>query len=191
MLICYARVSTESQTLDPQIDQLTAAGCERIFSDTASGGRMDRKGLSDALGFARPGDTLVVVKLDRLGRTIKGLIDLVDTLDDRQVGFKSLGDQIDTGSATGRLFFHIIAAFAEMERELIRERTQAGLAAARARGRNGGRPKSMDEKQVRAARLMLQDPGTQVVEVAKTFGVSISTLYRYVGKVIPAEKAHH
>lgn len=181
MLVGYARISTDGQTLDPQLDALRQAGCEKVFSDTASGGGMSRPGLDQALEFCRAGDVLVVVKLDRLGRTTKGLIELADVLQARQVGLKSLSDPIDTTTPAGRLFFVMLAAFAELERSLIIERTHAGLAAARSRGRKGGRRPAMTDKQVEAARLMLAAPDSSVAEVAKAFGIGRSTLHRYVG----------
>src|SRR5215216_5603682 len=142
MLIGYARVSTIDQTLALQQDALQQAGCERIFTDTASGARAERQGLDEALDFARAGDTLVVWKLDRLGRSLRHLIETIRQLHERGVGFKSLTEQIDTTTSGGKLVCHVFGALAEFERDLIRERTQAGLIAARARGRHGGRPKS-------------------------------------------------
>src|SRR3990170_7616784 len=142
MQIGYARVSTEEQTLELQKDALTAADCSRIFSDVASGANTERQGLAEALNFVRSGDTLVVWKLDRLGRSLKHLIETIRDLEQRQVSFKSLTENIDTTTSGGKLVFHLFGALAEFERDLIRERTQAGLAAARARGRMGGRPKA-------------------------------------------------
>src|SRR5213596_2012703 len=142
MLIGYARVSTQDQTLALQQDALTKAGCERVFSDTASGALAERQGLEEALEFARPGDTLVVWRLDRLGRSLRHLIDVITRLQGRRVGFKSLTEAIDTTTSGGKLVFHVFAALAEFERDVIRERTQAGLAAARARGRRGGHPRA-------------------------------------------------
>src|SRR5919201_955449 len=141
MNIGYARVSTQDQTLDLQKDALTKAGCERLFSDTASGASTERKGLEQALGQLREGDTLVVWRLDRLGRSLPHLIETVTALEQRGIGFRSLTESIDTTTSGGKLIFHIFGALAEFERNLIRERTLAGLAAARARGRSGGRPK--------------------------------------------------
>jgi len=184
MLIGYARISTDTQTLDPQIDALLLAGCEKVFSDTASGGAMNRPGLDQALEFCRASDVLVVVKLDRLGRTTKGLIDLADVLKAREIGLKSLTDPIDTTTPAGRLFFVMLAAFAELERSLIIERTHAGLAAARARGRKGGRRRALTDKQVDAAKLMLAAPDSSVAEVAQAFGVGRSTLHRYVSSPV-------
>lgn len=144
MLIGYARVSTDDQNLDLQKDALKNAGCERIFEDTQSGAKAKRPGLNAALEFARPGDTIVIWRLDRLGRTMKNLIELVSQLETSDIGLKSLQESLDTSSSSGKLIFHIFGALAEFERNLIRERTQAGLEAARARGRMGGRPKALD-----------------------------------------------
>src|SRR5512143_243828 len=143
MLIGYARVSTLEQTLALQQDALTKAGCERLFTDTASGSLAARPGLTEALAFARPGDTLVVWRLDRLGRSLSHLIDTVALLQERGIGFKSLQEQIDTTTSGGKLIFHVFGALAEFERDLIRERTQAGLLAARARGRLGDDPEHL------------------------------------------------
>lgn len=185
MFIGYARVSTADQRLDLQLDALTRAGCERIFTDQASGGRGDRQGLTDALSHLRPGDTLVVWKLDRLGRTVRQLIDFTAKLGERQINFASLTDGIDTATAPGRFFFHVMAAMAEMERDLIRERTLAGLAAAKARGRLGGRPSKLTPQQLSHARRLLADPEISGAEVARTFGVSRSTLYRSLNRRLP------
>src|SRR5207248_9019601 len=141
MLIGYARVSTHDQTLDLQQDALEKAGCGKIFTDTASGAKAERKGLEEALAYVREGDTLVVWRLDRLGRSLKHLLETITTLNTRKIGFKSLTESIDTTTSNGRLIFNIFASLAEFERDLIRERTKAGLQAARARGRVGGRPK--------------------------------------------------
>jgi len=143
MLVGYARVSTTEQTLDLQFDALKKAGCSKIFTDTASGAKTERKGLDEALSYVREGDTLVVWRLDRLGRSLTHLIETVSQLDNRKIGFKSLTEQIDTTTSGGKLIFHIFGALAEFERNLIRQRTNAGLQAARARGRVGGRPKKL------------------------------------------------
>lgn len=181
MLVGYARVSTTEQSTDLQRDALHGAGCEEIFWESGSGAKADRPGLKKALEYMREGDVLVVWKLDRLGRSLKDLIEVVNGLQDRGIGFKSLTEQVDTTTSGGRLVFHIFGALAEFEREVIRERTQAGLAAARARGRHGGRPRVMDESKVRAAKAMLKDPKTSIQEVCQTLGVSRATLYRHVG----------
>jgi DNA invertase Pin-like site-specific DNA recombinase len=178
VLIGYARVSTRDQSLDLQLDALARAGCERVFSDEASGARPDRPGLAQALSHLRGGDTLVVWKLDRLGRTVRQLVGLVDELRARDVAFRSLTDAIDTSTPAGRFFFHMMGALAEMERDLVRERTSAGLAAARARGRKGGRRPKLSARQVAHARRLLDDPGTSVTDVAASLGVARSTLYR-------------
>jgi len=183
VLIGYARVSTQDQTLALQQDALQQAGCERVFTDTASGASSERMGLEAALGHARAGDTLVVWKLDRLGRSLRHLIDVVTTLQARGVGFKSLTEQLDTTTSGGKLVFHVFAALTEFERDLIRERTQAGLDAARARGRKGGRPRAAalaDTKKVALAQALYADKGLSVADVCRTLRVSRSTLYRYL-----------
>lgn len=178
MLIGYARVSTDEQNLALQTDALEVAGCVRIFTDKLSGSRLDRPGLADALSHLRSGDTLVVWKLDRLGRTVRQLVEFVARLNQNGVEFRSLTDGIDTTTPAGRFFFHMMAALAEMERDLTRERTMAGLAAARARGRNGGRPPALSAKQLIQARHLIQHPDQSMAEIAATLGVSRSTLYR-------------
>jgi DNA invertase Pin-like site-specific DNA recombinase len=182
MLIGYARVSTFDQTLALQRDALQEAGCERIFTDTASGSRSDRPGLAEALDHLRSGDTLVVWRLDRLGRSLRHLIDTVSALQERErgVGFKSLQEQIDTTTSGGKLVFHVFGALAEFERDLIRERTQAGLTAARARGRRGGRPKALDPKKAQIAQALYNDKTNSVADICRTLRISRATLYRYV-----------
>jgi len=160
MLIGYARVSTSDQRLDLQQDALRGAGCERIFTDSVSGAKTERLGLTAALDACRAGDILVVWKLDRLGRSLAHLVATVEDLAGRSVGFRSLQEQLDTTTAGGKLIFHLFASLAEFERDLIRERTPAGLTAARARGRNGGRPKGVDEKKRKAAVALKRDPST-------------------------------
>src|SRR3954467_5036994 len=140
MLVGYARVSTTDQTLELQHDALTKAGCTKIFTDTASGAQTEREGLTEAISYVRAGDTLVVWKLDRLGRSLKDLITRIRELNDRKIGFRSITENIDTTTSGGKLIFHIFGALAEFERDIIRERTNAGLEAARARGKLGGRP---------------------------------------------------
>lgn len=179
MLIGYARVSTPEQDLTPQLEALLAAGCERTFSDKASGAKADRAGLAEALSHARCGDIIVVWKLDRLGRTMKGLVDLSAELAERGIGLKSLTDGIDTGGTAGKLVFHIMAAMAEMERDLIRERTTAALIVARRGGRVGGRKTVMTPRRVEAARKLLAS-GMSAREIAPTIGVSVATLYRHL-----------
>src|ERR671938_488780 len=143
MLVGYARVSTQDQTLDLQLDALKKVGCEKLYTDTASGAKADREGLEEAINYAREGDVLVVWRLDRLGRSLGHLIETITELHRRGVGFRSLTEQIDTTTPSGKLIFHVFGALAEFERDLIRERTQAGLTAARVRGRTGGRPAVM------------------------------------------------
>lgn len=179
MLIGYARVSTADQNLALQTDALTKAGCERIFTEKASGAVSDRAGLAEALAFAREGDSLVVWKLDRLGRSMKGLVDLAAALEGRKIDLRSLTDGIDTRGAAGRFFFNVMAALAVMERELILERTNAGLAVARLAGKVGGRRPSMTPPKLEAARKMLQ-AGQAPKEVASVVGVSLATLYRHL-----------
>ncbi len=179
MHIGYARVSTTEQNLALQTDALHAAGCERLFTDTVSGARVDRPGLAAALSMCRPGDTLVVWKLDRLGRSLPHLVETVRDLGARGVGFKSVQEQIDTTTSGGKLIFHIFASLAEFERDLIRERTNAGLAAARARGRTGGRPKGVDQKKQKAALALKKDAGRSVREICEIVGISRNTYYKY------------
>jgi DNA invertase Pin-like site-specific DNA recombinase len=178
MILGYARVSTDEQDLKLQLDALAAAGCERVFTDKASGAGMDRPGLVEALAFIRPGDSLVVWKLDRLGRSVKGLVEMSADLASRGVDLRSITDGIDTKGAAGRFYFHIMAALAEMERELIRERTAAGLAAARSAGRVGGRKPVMTAAKKTAARTLMAS-GLSPKEVATTIGVSVPTFYRH------------
>jgi DNA invertase Pin-like site-specific DNA recombinase len=179
MLIGYARVSTADQNLDLQRDALKKAGCKRVFTDQVSGARADRPGLADALSHAREGDALAVWRLDRLGRSLPNLIEVVAELERRGVGFKSLTESIDTTTTGGRLVFHIFAALSEFEKNVIRDRTIAGLQAARKRGRVGGRPRSMSDEKLRAAKRLLRD-GTPPKDVAKVIGVSVPTLYRWL-----------
>jgi len=182
MKIGYARISTVDQSLNLQTDALEKAGCDKIFSDQASGVKDDRQGLIDAVEFCRQGDSLVVWKLDRLGRSLKHLIETINLLHEKKVGFVSLQESIDTTTSGGKLIFHVFGALAEFERELIRERTNAGLASARSRGRMGGRPRAMTDKQLRIAQTMLKDPKTTVKDICETLQVSKTTLYRYLNK---------
>ena len=179
MLIGYARVSTEDQSLDLQLDALRQAGCERVFTDKASAAKTHRPGLSEAQSHLRAGDLLVVWKLDRLGRSVKGLVDLVEELDQQGVQFRSLTDGIDTTTPHGRFFFHMMASLAQMERELTAERTKAGLDAARRRGRMVGRKRRMTPSKIESAKQLLGG-GMSPREVAHNLGVSIPTLYRWV-----------
>ena len=179
MFVGYARVSTTDQNLDLQQDVLVAAQCERIFTDTASGAKAQRPGLAEALQCCRSGDTLVVWKLDRLGRSLPHLVETVRDLVTRGGGFKSLQENIDTTTSGGKLIFHIFASLAEFERDIIRERTHAGLSSARARGRKGGRPKGVDEKKRKAALALKKDPVRSVKEICDILGISRNTYYKY------------
>ena len=179
MLIGYARVSTQDQNLDLQSEALTKAGCEKIFNDKISGSRAERPGLTKALEMLREGDTLVVWKLDRLGRSVKNLVDLVGELHQQGIQFKSLTDAIDTGTPSGRFFFHVMASLAEMERELSVERTRAGLEVARQLGRKGGRRRQMTESKIESAKKLLAN-GVPPRDVAMNLGVSVPTLYRWI-----------
>ena len=180
MLIGYARISTHDQTLALQLDALEKAGCEQIFTDQVSGTKAERKGLTEALSHLREGDTLVVWRLDRLGRSLRHLIDTITDLADRGVGFKSLTENIDTTTTGGKLVFHIFGALAEFEREIIRERTQAGLQAARSRGKVGGRPKVLSAKEVQILGNMAADKSLTVSDICRTLGIGRTTFYRYV-----------
>jgi DNA invertase Pin-like site-specific DNA recombinase len=181
MLIGYARVSTDEQNLDMQVDALKEAGCERVFSDETSGVKSERPGLQDALEYMREDDTLVVWRLDRLGRSLKDLVQKVEELQSRNIGFRSLQESIDTTSPSGKFQFHVFSALAEFERDLIRARTQAGLQAARARGRMGGRPREMTPEKLKLAVKLMKDPEIPIPQICKTLGIAKSTLYRYVG----------
>lgn len=183
MFVGYSRVSTLDQNLDLQQEALKRAGCKKLYEDKLSGLRSERPGLQKALEQLREGDTLVVWKLDRLGRNVKDLIDFVTHLDKQTVHFKSLTDQIDTSTPMGRFFFHMMASLAQMERELIVERTRAGLEAAKQRGRIGGRKRRMTPSKIESAKQLLAN-GIPPKEVAINLGVSIPTLYRW----IPATK---
>lgn len=178
MLIGYARVSSKDQNLELQIDELKKTGCSKIFSDKISGINKKRPGLEDALSHLRQGDTLIIWKLDRLGRSLKGLIELVGSLEKGGIHFKSITDGIDTGTPAGRFFFHVMASLSQMERELLIERTKAGLEAAKKRGRTGGRKRSMTPSKVEAAKKLLAE-GMPPRDVANNLSVSIPTLYRW------------
>jgi DNA invertase Pin-like site-specific DNA recombinase len=180
MLIGYARVSTHDQTLTLQQDALEKAGCSKIFTDTASGAQTERNGLEEALNYVRKGDTLVVWRLDRLGRSLPHLITTMTDLEERGIGFKSLTENIDTTTSGGKLIFHIFGALAEFERNLIRERTTAGLTAARARGRIGGRPKALTGRQLSIAQCLYDDPTNSIAEICRTLKISRPTLYRSI-----------
>jgi DNA invertase Pin-like site-specific DNA recombinase len=180
MLIGYVRVSTRDQKPHLQLDALQEAGCERIFKETVSGAKRERPELQSALDFMRTGDTLVIWKLDRLARSTRQLLDTVEGLARRGIGLKALTQDIDTTTAGGRLIFTVFSAIAEFEREIIRERTRAGLDAAHSRGRKGGRPRALVEKDLKQARALLTDPEITVEDVARRLGVGVSTLYRYL-----------
>lgn len=183
----YARVSTNDQTTALQADALERAGCNRIYWDTASGkSTAARPQLEECLADLREGDTLVVWRLDRLGRSLPDLVRIVTELVENGIGFESLTEKIETTSASGKLIFHVFAALAEFERNLIRERTKAGLAAARARGRVGGRKPKLDAKQIRTIKALLCDPKTSVAELARDYGVSRTTIYKHCGVVPPS-----
>jgi DNA invertase Pin-like site-specific DNA recombinase len=179
MLIGYARVSTQDQNLALQLEALKKAGCEKIFKDKTSGSRAERPGLNKALELLRKDDTLIVWKLDRLGRSVKHLVNLVGELHQEGVQFKSITDSIDTGTPSGRFFFHVMASLAEMERELTIERTKAGLETARKLGRKGGRRRKMTDSKIESAKKLLLN-GVPPKDVAKNLGVSVPTLYRWI-----------
>jgi DNA invertase Pin-like site-specific DNA recombinase len=180
MMIGYARVSTQDQNPALQLDALKSVGCDRIFEEKASGAQRDRPELKAALEFMREGDVLVAWKLDRLARSLGQLIETVESLERRGIGFRSLTEQIDTTTPAGKLTFHIFGAMAEFERSIIRERTRAGLDAARARGRMGGRPRALSEKDLAAAKALLGDPAITFGEVAHRLKVAPATLYRHL-----------
>ena len=180
MLVGYARVSTRDQSPELQLKALMDASCDRVFTEAASGAQRDRPELTAALDYLRPGDTLVVWKLDRLARSVHQLVETAAVLQAREIGLKVLTQQIDTTTPGGRLVFHMFAAIAEFERELTLERTYAGLAVARAAGRRGGRKPALGPAEVKRARAMLTNPTITVEEVAKQLGVPISTLYRHL-----------
>ncbi len=180
MLIGYVRVSTSDQNLDLQMDALESAGCDKIYQDIDSGAKDDRIGLSDVLKYIRKGDTLVVWKLDRLGRSLRHLIDTINQINDQGCYFRSLQENIDTSTTGGKLIFHIFGALAEFERDIIRYRTKAGLTAARKRGRIGGRPKKLNAKKIALAKSLLADKSNTFNEICDILTVSKATLYRYL-----------
>ena len=182
MKIGYARVSTTDQHLYMQEDALKSAGCEQIYHDIASGAKTERPGLEDALAYAREGDILVVWKLDRLGRSVQHLIQTIAELNDKGIGFKSLLENIDTTTSGGKLIFHIFSALAEFERGLIQERTKAGLKAARARGRMGGRPPLLDRRQIIRMIEMYDDQKNTVAEICKIYSISRPSFYNHLRK---------
>ena len=182
MLIGYARVSTDDQHLNLQHDALKKAGCDKVYSDQQSGATTERPGLSTVFDVLRSGDTLVIWRLDRLGRSLKHLIHLVEQLDKREVGLKSLQENIDTTTSGGRLVFHLFGALAKFERTLIRERTQAGVNAARARGRQGGRPKLLEPNKRELAIRLHREQKHSIAEICAMMGISKSTLYNYLAE---------
>ncbi|OFX71628.1 MAG: hypothetical protein A2X12_10265 [Bacteroidetes bacterium GWE2_29_8] len=182
MNIGYARVSTPEQELRLQEDALIAANCKKIYTDTISGVAVKRPGLDQALSYAREGDTIVVWRLDRLGRSVQHLIQTVKELEERNVGFRSLQENIDTTTSGGKLVFHIFGALAEFERDLIRERTVAGLKAARARGRRGGRPRLLTEQQIKRALELYKEGNSTVTEICKIYKISSKSFYNYIKK---------
>ncbi len=183
--IGYARVSTQDQDMSLQHDSLINAGCVKIYDEKISGAKADRPELAQCIKALREGDTLVVWRMDRLGRSLKDLVEIITKLEENGIHFESLTERIETGTATGKLMFHVFSAMAEFERNLIQERTLAGLAAARARGRVGGRKEKLTEKDKEFARTLLANPNMQVSEVARRLGVSRQTIYRQVGVVTP------
>ena len=187
MLVGYARVSTGDQNLDLQKDALPKAGCEKLFTDVASGAKDERAGLAEAIAFLRPGRHPRRLEARPPGRSLKHLIETVTALQARKVGFRSLQESIDTTTSGGKLIFHVFGALAEFERDLIRERTQAGLQAARARGRQGGRPRSLDAKKLAQARSLHKDPANTVADICRTLGISRATFYRHLAS--PAEES--
>ncbi len=180
MLLGYARVSTDQQDHALQLDALRIAGCEKVFVETGSGSRADRLELAKALEQARHGDVLVVWRLDRLARSLRHLIDIADDLNWRGIALKSITESIDTSTPSGRFLFNILGALGQMEREIIVERTRAGLQAAAKRGRRGGRPAALDDAKIRAARAMMASGSMSAAEVAQQLGCAASTLYRHL-----------
>jgi DNA invertase Pin-like site-specific DNA recombinase len=178
MLVGYARVSTQEQNLDLQKDALKKAGCEKIFTDIGSGADFERKGLVDALKYMRKEDCLVVWKLDRLGRSLKDLIATINDIHSKKMCFQSLQEHLNTATSAGKLVFHVFGALAEFERDVIRDRTKAGLNAARARGRLGGRPRIMDQSKIDMAKSLMADVKNPIKDICRTLSISKSTLYR-------------
>jgi DNA invertase Pin-like site-specific DNA recombinase len=183
MKIGYARISTKEQSFDLQIDSLKKVGCKKIYKEIISGARAERQVLNELLSNIRAGDVLVIWKLDRLGRSLKHLVELINGLMDKDIGLKSINDPIDTTTAQGRLVFNIFASLAEFERDLIRERTNAGLSAARSRGKRGGRPKGLTQKAEAiscAAETLYKERKLSVQQIADRLGIAKSTLYSYL-----------
>lgn len=190
MFVGYARVSTRDQKPGLQLDALSQAGCEKVFEETASGAQRDRPQLQAAMDYMRAGDTLVVWKLDRLARSMKQLIETVERLDAADIGFRSITEAIDTTTAGGKLIFHIFGALAEFERTIIRERTKAGLEAAKARGRVGGRPSKLTAEDLKMAKTLLAEGSMTVRDIAKRLNVSPATLYRHLPAARAETKRH-
>jgi len=182
MLIGYVRVSTSDQNLDLQLDALKQVGFDTIYKDIASGAKSDRVGLTEVLKYIRNGDTLVVWRLDRLGRSLRHLIDTINQINGQGSYFRSLQENIDTSTSGGKLIFHIFGALAEFERDIIRDRTKAGLEAARKRGKFGGRPKKMGDKKIALAKTLIADKSNSLNDICKILQVSKATLYRYLKK---------
>lgn len=183
MLVGYCRVSTQEQSLNLQKDALKKVGCEKIFTDVGSGAKFDRKGLTDALNYMRKDDCLVVWKLDRLGRSLKDLIKTINDIHEKKMSFQSLQESLNTDTSSGKLIFHVFGALAEFERDVIRDRTKAGLNAARACGRLGGRPRKLDKSKIVMAKALLADNNNAIKEICKTLNISKSTLYRSIKNV--------
>ncbi|MFN7094072.1 MAG: recombinase family protein [Burkholderiales bacterium] len=183
MNIGYARVSTLDQNLDLQVDALNKAGCERVFQEKITGTKLERPKLKEAIDYARPNDVIVVWKLDRFGCSLKDLLTIVNNLQQRKIGLKTLHENIDTTTPTGKLIFHIFASLAEFEKDIIKERTNAGLTAARVRGRQGRRPKSLTNKQLNLLKTLYEDKKTPVAEIAKLLNISKRTIYNYLNEL--------
>lgn len=180
MIIGYARVSTQDQKLDLQINELEKAGCERVFSESVSGVTRERRELIEAVKILREGDVFVIWKLDRLGRSVRDLVEFANMLNEKGVFLKSISDSIDTSTPSGKFFFHITASFAEFERNLIRERTMAGLKAAREKGRLGGRPRAIDAKTFDIAKKMKSSGDFSVAEICRRLNIKKRSFYRYI-----------
>jgi DNA invertase Pin-like site-specific DNA recombinase len=188
MKIGYARVSTADQQLSLQEDALREAGCIEIYTDIVSGLKEIRPGFDKMMAYIRPGDTVVVWKLDRLGRSMRHLIDIIQTLQSREIAFTSLQEAIDTSTSTGKLIFHVFSAMAEFETDLIRERTHAGLRAARARGKEGGRRSKLKDHEVKRMIELYDDKKMSMKEITKLFGISVPGFYVYRNRYIEAQK---
>lgn len=188
MKVGYARVSTSEQNLDLQVQSLKSAGCERVFTDIVSGAKAERLGLKEMNEYVREGDTVVVWKLDRLGRSLSHLVEQINEYEEKKVCFQSLTENIDTTTPSGKLFFHVFGALAEFERELIRERTRAGLSAAKIKGREGGRPRKLNKKQIEMMTDMWRNQNYKVDDICSTFGISRTTFYRNIKELAEDEQ---